>query len=163
MTGKNFHGDTALHLAAGAGQLETTAILINKAKGHGEADDFRYISEMKNDRGNTALHEAVINRHHSTVARFLVSECSELCYTENNDHESALYHAAENNDEKMLSMLMRAIPNDVDLLEKLKGKSPVHNAVQGRKKGRMASPSYIFPCNMPVFLSLFDLLFINLF
>ncbi|KAJ6696695.1 hypothetical protein OIU85_003084 [Salix viminalis] len=134
MTGKNFHGDTALHLAAGAGQLETTAILINKAKGHGEANDFRYILEMKNDRGNTALHEAVINRHHSTVARCLVSECSELCYTENNDHESPLYHAVENTDEQMLSILMRAIPNDVDLLEKLKGKSPVHTAVQGRKK-----------------------------
>ncbi|KAJ6297459.1 hypothetical protein OIU78_023079 [Salix suchowensis] len=108
--GKNSHGDTSLHLAAGAGQRETTAILINKAKGHGEANDFRYILEMKNDRGNTALHEAndfrdilemkndrgntalheaVIHRHHA-VARFLVSECSKLCYTENNDHESPL-------------------------------------------------------------------------
>ncbi|KAB5512767.1 hypothetical protein DKX38_029795 [Salix brachista] len=133
MTGKNFHGDTALHLAAGAGQLETTAILINKAKGHGEANDFRYILEMKNDRGNTALHEAVINRHHA-VARFLVSECSELCYTENNDHESPLYHAVENSDKEMLSILMLAIPHhDVDLLKNLKGKSPVHAAVQGRK------------------------------
>ncbi|KAJ6297451.1 hypothetical protein OIU78_023071 [Salix suchowensis] len=176
MTGKNFHGDTALHLAAGAGQLETTAILINKAKGHGEANDFRYILEMKNDRGNTALHEAndfryilemendrgntalheandfryilemkndrgntalheaVIHRHHA-VARFLVSECSELCYTENKDHESPLYHAVENSDKEMLSILMLAIPHhDVDLLRNLKGKSPVHAAVQGRKR-----------------------------
>ncbi|KAJ6297450.1 hypothetical protein OIU78_023070 [Salix suchowensis] len=137
MTGKNSHGDTALHLAAGAGQRETTAILINKAKGHGVANDFRYILEMKNDRGNTALHEAndfrdilemkndrgntalheaVIHRHHA-VARFLVSECSELCYTENKDHESPLYHAVENSDKEMLSILMLAIPNhDVDLL-----------------------------------------------
>ncbi|KAJ6297453.1 hypothetical protein OIU78_023073 [Salix suchowensis] len=162
MTGKNVLGDTALHLAAGAGKLETTTILINKAKGHGEANDFRYNLEMKNDRGNTALHEAVINRHHA-VALFLVSECSELCYTENNDDESPLYHAVENSDKEMLSILMLAIPHDVDLLKNLKGKSPVHAAVQGRKRGRMASPSYIFPGNMPVFLSLFDLLFINLF
>ncbi|KAJ6297461.1 hypothetical protein OIU78_023081 [Salix suchowensis] len=162
MTGKNVHGDTALHLAAGAGQRETTAILINKAKGHGEANDFRYNLKMKNDRGNTALHEAVINRHHA-VANSLVSECSELCYTENNEQESPLYLAVENSDEEMLSILMLAIPHDVDLLKNLKGKSPVHAAVQGRKRGRMASPSYIFPCNMPVFLSLFDLLFINLF
>ncbi|KAB5512768.1 hypothetical protein DKX38_029796 [Salix brachista] len=133
MTGKNVHGDTALHLAAGAGKRETTAILINKAKGHGEANNFRYNLEMKNDRGNTALHEAVINRHHA-VARFLVSECSELCYTENNDHESPLYHAVENSDKEMLSILMLAIPHhDVDLLKNLKGKSPVHAAVQGRK------------------------------
>ncbi|KAJ6421969.1 hypothetical protein OIU84_026997 [Salix udensis] len=134
MTGKNFHGDTALHLAAGAGKPETTAILINKEKGHGEANDFRCILEMKNDRGNTAFHEAVINGHHA-VARFLVSECSELCYTENNDHESPLYHAVENSDVEMLSILMLAIPHDVDhLLKNLKGKSPVHAAVQGRKR-----------------------------
>ncbi|KAJ6291414.1 hypothetical protein OIU76_023479 [Salix suchowensis] len=160
MTGENFHGDTALHLAAGAGQLETTAILINKAKGHGEANDFRYILEMENDRGNTALHEAndfryilemendrgntalheaVIHRHHA-VACFLVSECSELCYTKNNDHESPLYHAVENSDKDMLSILMPAIPHhavensDKDLLKNLKGKSPVHAAVQGRKR-----------------------------
>ncbi|KAJ6761967.1 MOLTING PROTEIN MLT-4 [Salix koriyanagi] len=133
MTGKNFHDDTALHLAAGAGQLETTKVLINKAKGHGEATDFYNILEVKNDRGNTALHEAVINGHH-TVANSLVSECSELCYTENKEHESPLYLAVENNDEKMLSILMLAIPHDDDLLEKLKGKSPVHAAVQGRKR-----------------------------
>ncbi|KAJ6421972.1 hypothetical protein OIU84_026999 [Salix udensis] len=133
MTAKNLHDDTALHLAAGAGQLETTKVLINKAKGHGEATDFYNILEMKNDRGNTALHDAVINGHRD-VASFLVSECSKLCYSENNDHESPLYHAVENNDQKMLSILMRAIPNDVDLLEKLKGKSPVHAAVQGRKR-----------------------------
>ncbi|KAJ6421976.1 hypothetical protein OIU84_027003, partial [Salix udensis] len=132
MTAKNFHDDTALHLAAGAGQLETTAALISKAKGHGEATDFYNILRMKNDRGNTALHEAVINGHHD-VASFLVSECSELCYTtENNDHESPLYHAFENSDEEMLSILMLAIPHhDVDLLQ---GKSPVHAAVQGRKR-----------------------------
>ncbi|KAJ6291408.1 hypothetical protein OIU76_023474 [Salix suchowensis] len=122
-----------IYSQAGAGQLETTKVLINKAKGHGEANDFRYNLEMKNDRGNTALHEAVINRHHA-VARFLVSEFSELCYTENNDHESPLYHAVENSDKEMLSILMLAIPHDDDLLEKLKGKSPVHAAVQGRKR-----------------------------
>ncbi|KAJ6744973.1 hypothetical protein OIU79_031165 [Salix purpurea] len=97
--GKNVHGDTALHLAAGAGQRETTAILISKAKGHGEANDFRYILEMKNDRGNTALHEAndfryilemkndrgntalheaVIHRHHAS--RIAIRKCSlSLC------------------------------------------------------------------------------------
>ncbi|KAJ6291410.1 hypothetical protein OIU76_023476 [Salix suchowensis] len=133
MTGKNFHGDTALHLAAGAGKPETTAILINKAKGHGGASEIYNILKMKNDRGNTALHEAVINRHHA-VARFLVSECSELCYTENNDHESPLYHAVENSDKEMLSILMPAVPHDVDLLKNLQGKSPVHAAVQGGKK-----------------------------
>ncbi|KAJ6421967.1 hypothetical protein OIU84_026995 [Salix udensis] len=125
MTGKNFHEDTALHLAAGAGQLETTEVLISC--------DFYNILEVKNDRGNTALHEAVINGHH-TVANSLVSECSELCYTENNEHESPLYLAVENNDEKMLSILMLPIPHDDDLLEKLKGKSPVHATVQGRKR-----------------------------
>ncbi|KAJ6761964.1 MOLTING PROTEIN MLT-4 [Salix koriyanagi] len=134
ITAKNFHDDTALHVAAGAGQLDTTKVLINKAKGHGEATDFYNILEVKNDRGNTALHEAVINGHHA-VASFLVSECSELCYaTENNDHESPLYHAVENSDEEMLSILMLAIPHDVDLLKNLKGKSPVHAAVQGRKR-----------------------------
>ncbi|KAJ6297460.1 hypothetical protein OIU78_023080, partial [Salix suchowensis] len=108
MTGKNFHGDTALHLAAGAGKPETTAILINKAKGHGGASEIYNILKMKNDRENTALHEAVINRHHAV--------------------------ALENRDKEMLSILMPAVPHDVDLLKNLQGKSPVHAAVQGGKK-----------------------------
>ncbi|KAL9382642.1 hypothetical protein Peur_025677 [Populus x canadensis] len=138
MTRKNFHKDTALHLAAGAGQLRTITVLINKAKGHGEASDFSSFLEMKNDRGNTALHDAVINGHHE-VARFLVSESSKLLYTENNERKSPLYLAVENSidkrcDEKMLTILMDAIPDDVDLLDKLEGKSPVHAAVQGGKR-----------------------------
>ena len=141
MTRKNFHKDTALHLAAGAGQLGTITVLINKAKGHGEASDFSSFLEMKNDRGNTALHDAVINLHHE-VARFLVSESSKLSYTENNERKSPLYLAVENSidkpsDEKMLTILMDAIPDDVDLLDKLEGKSPLHAAVQGRKRGKM--------------------------
>ncbi|XP_011039735.1 PREDICTED: ankyrin repeat-containing protein At5g02620-like [Populus euphratica] len=137
MTRKNFHKDTALHLAARAGQLGTITILINKAKGHGEASDFSSFLEMKNDRGNTALHDAVINRHQE-VARFLVSESSKLLYTENNERKSPLYLAVENStdkpsDEKMFTILMDAIPDDVDLLNKLEGKSPVHAAIQGRK------------------------------
>jgi ankyrin repeat protein len=141
MTRKNFHKDTALHLAAGAGQLGTITVLINKAKGHGEASDFSSFLEMKNDRGNTALHDAVINLHHE-VARFLVSESSKLSYTENNERKSPLYLAVENSidkpsEEKMLTILMDAIPDDVDLLNKLEGKSPVHAAVQGGKRSKM--------------------------
>jgi ankyrin repeat protein len=91
---------------------------------------------MKNDRGNTALHDAVLNRH-DILAHFLVSESSKLAYTENNEHKSPLYLAVENSDEKMLTILMDAIPDDVDLLDKLEGKSPVHAAVQGRKRSKM--------------------------
>ncbi|XP_061944578.1 protein ACCELERATED CELL DEATH 6-like [Populus nigra] len=163
MMRKNFHDDTALHLAAGAGQLGTTTVLINKAKGHGRASDFPNFLEMKNDRGNTALHEAVINGH-DILAHFLVSESSKLLYTENNEHKSPLYLAVENSDEKMLTTLMDTIRDDVDLLNKLEGKSPVHAAVQGRKRSKMIffpSHSYIFPSNMLVFLSLFDLFFIR--
>jgi len=136
MTRKNFHKDTALHLAAGAGKLGTTTALINKAKGYLGASDFSYFLEMKNDRGNTALHDAVLNRH-DILAHFLVSESSKLAYTENNEHKSPLYLAVENSDEKMLTILMDAIPDDVDLLDKLEGKSPVHAAVQGRKRSKM--------------------------
>ncbi|KAH8480111.1 hypothetical protein H0E87_030375 [Populus deltoides] len=133
MMRKNFHDDTALHLAAGAGQLGTTTVLINEAKGHGGASHFPNFVEMKNDRGNTALHDAVINRHHE-VACFLVSESLKLSYSENNERKSPLYLAVENSDEKMLTTLMDTIRDDVDLLNKLEGKSPVHAAVQGRKR-----------------------------
>ncbi|XP_034900781.1 uncharacterized protein [Populus alba] len=143
MTRKNFHKDTALHLAAGAGRLETITVLVNKAKGHGGASDFSNFLEMKNDRGNTALHDAVIKRHHE-VARFLVSESSKLLYTENNERKSPLYLAVvetsiddKGSDEKMFTILMDAIPDDVDLLNKLEGKSPVHAAVLGREKTSM--------------------------
>ncbi|XP_011013840.1 PREDICTED: ankyrin repeat-containing protein At5g02620-like [Populus euphratica] len=133
MVRKNFHDDTALHLAAGAGQLGTTTVLINKAKGHGGASDFPNFLEMKNNRGNTALHDAVVNGH-DILARFLVSESSKLLYTENNERKSPLYVAVENSDEKMLTTLMDTVRDDVDLLNKLEGKSPVHAAVQGREK-----------------------------
>jgi ankyrin repeat protein len=163
MMRKNFHDDTALHLAAGAGQLGTATVLINKAKGHGGASHFPNFLEMKNDRGNTALHDAVINGH-GILAHFLVSESLKLSYSENNERKSPLYLAVENSDEKMLTTLMDTIRDDVDLLNKLEGKSPVHAAVQGRKRSKMIffpSHSYIFPSNMLVFLSLFDLLFIR--
>lgn len=133
MMRKNFHDDTALHLAAGAGQLGTATVLINKAKGHGGASHFPNFLEMKNDRGNTALHDAVINGH-GILAHFLVSESLKLSYSENNERKSPLYLAVENSDEKMLTTLMDTIRDDVDLLNKLEGKSPVHAAVQGRKR-----------------------------
>jgi hypothetical protein len=136
MMRKNFHDDTALHLAAGAGQPETTTFLINKAKGHGGASDFPNFLEMKNDRGNTALHDAVINGH-DILAHFLVSESSKLSYSENNERKSPLYLAVENSDEKMLTTLMDTIRDDVDLLNKLEGKSPVPAAVQGRKTSKI--------------------------
>ncbi|CAK7349814.1 unnamed protein product [Dovyalis caffra] len=142
ITTKNFQDDTALHLAARAGQPETASILINKAKNHGEANNFVTFMETKNDRGNTALHDAVINCH-DNVAHFLVSQHFELSYMENNEHKSPLYLAVENvTDEqsydKMLAILMHAIPDEVDLLKKLEGKSPVHAAVEGRKKNILA-------------------------
>ncbi|CAK7349816.1 unnamed protein product [Dovyalis caffra] len=90
ITTKNFQDDTALHLAARAGQLQTASILINEAKNHVQASNFGTFMEKKNDRGNTALHDAVINRHHD-VAHFLVSEHFELSYMEKNEHKSPLY------------------------------------------------------------------------
>ncbi|PQQ08168.1 hypothetical protein Pyn_09641 [Prunus yedoensis var. nudiflora] len=88
---KNFEGDTALHIAAKAGDLDTANTLLDETR-HSRVrsivlflyqgvstetadvennDDVLKLLGMKNDGGNTALQEALIHGHQS-VAKCLI-------------------------------------------------------------------------------------------
>ncbi|KAF2283223.1 hypothetical protein GH714_043570 [Hevea brasiliensis] len=130
---KNFQGDTALHVAARAGMLNTSTIFINYAVNYKESYG---LLRMRNEKGNTPLHEAVINKHHE-VAEHLVFYDHQVAYWQNGENalqaeekgKSPLYLAAENGDEKMLDILLQGIARDGDIKSLLQGRSPAHAAV----------------------------------
>ncbi|KAI3465740.1 hypothetical protein Pfo_022403 [Paulownia fortunei] len=84
---KNAKGDTALHIAARAGDSLLVTLLVNsdfKEGGLGE----------KNEEGNTALHEA-LKYGQEEVARILINKNPEMPYSLNKEGKSLLYLAAE--------------------------------------------------------------------
>jgi hypothetical protein len=64
---------------------------------------------MKNNKGNTPLHDAVIKGCRE-VACFLVNEDLEVSYHKNKEDKSPLYLAVESCDEKMIVSLIEAMP-----------------------------------------------------
>jgi len=58
ITRKNFLGDNALHLAARAGQCDTIQILVNHVEIHHRTLELASLLRMKNNKGNTPLHDA---------------------------------------------------------------------------------------------------------
>ncbi|CAK7349813.1 unnamed protein product [Dovyalis caffra] len=109
---KNFQGDTALHLAARAGKLDTIRILVNNA---GPGSESASLLRMGNEKGEAALHDAVINGNYEVV-HFLVSVDPVVSETKN---------------EKILALLLEATPGG-DSLNGPLGKSPAHAAVEQR-------------------------------
>ncbi|KAF8010562.1 hypothetical protein BT93_J1257 [Corymbia citriodora subsp. variegata] len=93
----NYQGDTALHIAARAGRICTAEFLLGCTS----------VVDKPNDMGNTALHEAVKNRHYE-LTRLLLSRGS---------------ISVEMGDTKNLMLLMEAKDGRAE------GMSPVHGAV----------------------------------
>lgn len=78
----NKKGDTPLHLGARAGHLRVVKILINEAKKDTESGDSaecKIMVRTMEDEKNTALHEAVKNRHDKLV-KLLIQQDSEFEY-----------------------------------------------------------------------------------
>ncbi|XP_034898821.1 uncharacterized protein [Populus alba] len=62
ITRKNFLGDNALHLAARAGRFDTIQNLVEHVKiDPHKTLELASLLRMKNNKGNTPLHDAVIN------------------------------------------------------------------------------------------------------
>ncbi|KAJ8748338.1 hypothetical protein K2173_001757 [Erythroxylum novogranatense] len=78
---------------------------------------------MKNRRGNTALHDAVINSQPTEIVKILAVEFPDACYYQNNEGKSPLYLAAEH-DNNMLGYLLDVIQNISNSAYKLEGSSP---------------------------------------
>jgi len=109
ITRRNFLGDNALHLAARAGRFDTIQNLVKHVKIHHRTLELASLLRMKNNKGNTPLHDAVIKGWRE-VASFLVYEDLEVSYHKNKEHKSPLYLAVESCDEEMIVSLIEAMP-----------------------------------------------------
>ncbi|GFP78779.1 ankyrin repeat-containing protein at5g02620 [Phtheirospermum japonicum] len=135
---KNAKGDTALHIAARAGDPLLVTLLINSGfNGSG------LLLGEKNEEGNTALHEALKNGHEE-AARILINKNREMNYLANKEGESLLYLAAEagfvtvvrllvdnpvgNYSVEIIKLLWEKDPSSFQLRSS-KGENPLHVAV----------------------------------
>ncbi|KAL0311525.1 UNVERIFIED_CONTAM: protein ACCELERATED CELL DEATH 6 [Sesamum angustifolium] len=121
---KNAKGDTALHIAARAGDSLLVMLLVNS--------DFKEggLAE-KNDEGHTALHEA-LKYGHEEVARILINKNLEMPYSLNKEGKSLLYLAAEAGFVTIVRLLMDNPVGNNTMGGKHKNKSPVYAAIRGR-------------------------------
>ncbi|KAK1564762.1 hypothetical protein Q3G72_011090 [Acer saccharum] len=138
---KNSKGDTALHVAVRVGKLNTVQKLVECAKQiPSTSSTNESLLKMKNNGGNTALHEALLVLVESkkgvdtlvSVARFLVTEDPEVSYHQNNASKSPLCLAVESGNKDILEYILKALPQNISV-ECLEGKSPVHVAIQRKK------------------------------
>ncbi|CAL9013159.1 unnamed protein product, partial [Prunus brigantina] len=86
---------------------------------------------MKNDEGNTALHEALIRRHR-LVAKCLIEADLPVSLDANKEQKSPLYLAAEEGFDEIVKLIYkRAVEKNSQGF--LHGKSPLHAAILGRR------------------------------
>ncbi|KAJ6862936.1 hypothetical protein NC652_039721 [Populus alba x Populus x berolinensis] len=139
ITRKNFLGDNALHLAARAGRFDTIQNLVEHVKiDPHKTLELASLLRMKNNKGNTPLHDAVIKGCRE-VACFLLYEDLEVSYLKNKEDKSPLYLAVEICDGEMLASFIEAMPEgnleklavgkpDTMLPEDIKGENLLHLA-----------------------------------
>ncbi|XP_073299149.1 protein ACCELERATED CELL DEATH 6-like isoform X2 [Primulina huaijiensis] len=155
---KNFNGDTALHLAAKAGNesmVETLVLIHHDLLGSDvpesqeetkdEADNNNLL-RAKNKRGNTALHEALINGRESIV-QYLIKEDPELLYQRNKQGIYGLYLAAEAGFANCVSSILQYSTDQERLNDLLKEKSPVEAAIVNKKLGYVEVVLYLLKGN----------------
>uniref|UniRef100_A0A3N7I4J9 Uncharacterized protein n=1 Tax=Populus trichocarpa TaxID=3694 RepID=A0A3N7I4J9_POPTR len=145
ITRKNFLGDNALHLAARAGRFDTIQNLVKHVKIHHKTLELASLLRMKNNKGNTPLHDAVI-KGCQEVACFLVYEDLEVSYHKNKEDKSPLYLAVESCDEEMIASLIKAMSEGN--LEKLAVGKPDIMLPEDKKGGNLlhlaASMGFLF-------------------
>ncbi|KAL3714650.1 hypothetical protein ACJRO7_006540 [Eucalyptus globulus] len=123
-------GNTPLHIATKAKAFGVVAMLIHHARDLPDVDDKNWILRMKNNHGNTALHEAVLIRDVDLVSH-LLNENSELVYLANADQKSPLYLAIDTRDPRdprgpQIFQVLFSPSLDPSRIE---GLPPVHGAV----------------------------------
>ncbi|KAJ4831662.1 hypothetical protein Tsubulata_041538, partial [Turnera subulata] len=129
---RNYNGDTPLHSAVKAGRLETTKTLLRWRPNTGE--ETNQLVRIKNDMGNTALHDAVIEKRRDIVER-LVSADPEVSYYSNKAGKSPLYLVVEARDAKTLTLLFNVIRSTGDTSPRVEGLNPVFLAIERKDIG----------------------------
>lgn len=140
---QNTKGNTALHIAAKSGEKMIASSLIHLGRDDDASDKEENAREMitcdamllrvRNEDGNTALHEALINRH-EWMAVYLTGDNEEMLL-ENNEGKSSLYLAAEAGFASCLCFMLESPSREANIYERLKGKSPIHAAIMGMNIG----------------------------
>lgn len=147
VTETNSNGDTALHLAAKAGDLLTLSVIVqlltSDVDSQSSASSRVLVKEVEDDdlpfrkrnkQGNTALHEALINGH-QWVALNLFGLDPQVLFYLNREGKSPLYLAAEAGyDSCVLAMLKDQVGSE-NPNTRFKGKSPIHGATRERQLG----------------------------
>ncbi|XP_034208198.1 serine/threonine-protein phosphatase 6 regulatory ankyrin repeat subunit B-like [Prunus dulcis] len=128
---KNFEGDTALHITAKAGDLDTANTLLREALGAENADEVFMLLTLINDAQNTPLHEALIHGHQS-VAKCLIEAYPAFTYLINKEEKSPLYLAAEEGFDEIVKLInKKAVEKKPEVC--VNGKSPLHAAILGHR------------------------------
>ncbi|OIT33803.1 PREDICTED: protein ACCELERATED CELL DEATH 6-like [Nicotiana attenuata] len=98
----NSNGDTFIHMAARKSNRGLIKAFINYMKNYGGLIDIeagipetREFLRITNNYGNTALHEAVMQRRGCSVVELLVKEDPDYSYPPNNAQKTPLYLAVE--------------------------------------------------------------------
>ncbi|KAA8525052.1 hypothetical protein F0562_011454 [Nyssa sinensis] len=120
---KNSKGDTALHIAARAGDPLLMNLLLSSDVKEGVLGE-------KNEEGNTALHEALRCRWEE-LALMLIDRNKNMSYSVNNEGKSLLCLAAEAGYVGIVKLLMENPIGNYIVDGRLKNKSPVHAAILG--------------------------------
>ncbi|XP_019254149.1 PREDICTED: ankyrin repeat-containing protein At5g02620-like [Nicotiana attenuata] len=112
----NINGDTFIHMAARRDNRDLVEAFINYMKNCGGVDGVidieagirktREFLRITNNYGNTALHEAVMQRRDCSVVELLVKEDPDFSYPPNNAQKTPLYLAAENKNEKPVEHIL---------------------------------------------------------
>ncbi|KAL4328013.1 hypothetical protein HN51_035267 [Arachis hypogaea] len=135
LTKQDIKGDTALHVAIRAknNNLEVIKIIVDTYLIDEELQ--QQLVRIKNEHGNTALHEAVICNHFDAVecifgADQIVAHCL------NKLGLSPLYLTVLTaSDKKILTLLLKAPFEKDKLLPAFRGNSPLHAAILKRNSG----------------------------
>ncbi|XP_047313872.1 protein ACCELERATED CELL DEATH 6-like [Impatiens glandulifera] len=121
---KNAKGETAFHIAARFGDQLLLSLLLNS--------EFRMtVLAERNNEGNTALHEALLNRCEET-ALMLIDKNLNMLYSVNKEGKSVLYLAAEAGYVSIVKLLMENPVGNCVSAGRFKNKSPVYAAIYGR-------------------------------
>lgn len=128
----NLMGETALHVAARAGNLNIVVILGRSIT---ESSLYDELTDAKSKNGDTALHAALKGKH-VEVAFYLVSVKHGVSFDKNIDEVSPLYLAVEAGyRELVLKMLECSSSSPSKLASMLSEKSVIHAAMKANRRG----------------------------
>ncbi|KAF7822999.1 protein ACCELERATED CELL DEATH 6-like [Senna tora] len=131
LTKKNIKGDTALHVAARAGNVDVMNVILLENSRFGWNEE---LTRLRNQFGNTALHEGVLRNDVSGV-RMLLEVDTAVIHYRNKSGRSPLYLAAVAGDVNIIRLLLQTPFPVEDPCLHSHGNSPLHAAILQHNPG----------------------------